>query len=91
LRFEGFEGFEGFEEFERFEGFEEFEEFERDSGLICLQKQVRTTTLITELNTAKKKNIKLIEKTDLRAGLFLYMNHYYTILGHNSYLSDNQQ
>jgi len=34
-----------FEGFERFEG---FEEFERDSGLICLQKQVRTTTLITE-------------------------------------------
>jgi len=38
--------------------------------LICLQKQVRTTTLITDLNSEKNKNIKMTEKTELRAGLF---------------------
>ena len=50
--------------------FEEFEEFERDRGLICLQKQFRTTTLITDLNIVLGKNIKLIEKADLGVSLF---------------------
>ena len=54
----------------RFEEFEEFEEFERDRGLICLQKQFRTTTLITDLNIVLGKNIKLIEKADLGVSLF---------------------
>jgi hypothetical protein len=56
--------------FEEFERFERFEEFERDRGLICLQKQVRTTTLITDLNIVLDKNIRLIEKADLGVSLF---------------------
>jgi len=59
--------------------------------LICLQKQVRTTTLIIDLNIVNDKNVKLKEKAGSWVSLLYFRFHFLSILRLYSYLSDNQQ